>query len=182
MSDRPRLWSWLTVATACLLAPACGGGEEGGAADASAVIDAAFGCESSAEPGGEPFELTMGLETDGTFQELSDGDAAPLILGGQGLYMLLPELRAGLSVDADSVCFRCVMEVGPSGEFEGLRQAGVVEFRTLEASLFSASPVIILGGPDKGEMLDGATVQVSLTCDGHGLSGAVTRELALYLP
>lgn len=168
------------LALSFLASPGCGSGESGGTADASFPTDAAFPCERDAQ-GGEPFDLALGLVADGEFQELSDGDQAPIVLGGQGLYMLLPDLQADFAVESETICLEFLAQIDPVGEYGGLEQPGIVEFRTTGQGSFRAGPTLILGGREVGEALDGATVRLRLSCAGHGLSGEVERELQLHI-
>lgn len=155
------------------------GGDDGGEPDADP--GGGFSCEQVPQPG-DAFELRVGLKSSGDFQELLDGDVVPVVLGGQGLYMMELDVRATLSIPSDSICLGFVAEVGPWGDFEGVRQPGVIGLRlATDGSFRGLSQIILAGGPDMARELDGADVQFTMSCDGHGFSGDVQRDLHLAL-
>lgn len=113
----------IAVAALCIADGACASDDDGGSpAIADAGLDAGFSCESSGGAG-ESFELRLGLRSgeERAYVELEDGGEAPLVLGYQGLYMLLLESQAVLPVDSDAFCLQCAMEMSPStsGSFAG---------------------------------------------------------------
>lgn len=160
-------------------AAACGADATGGAAGGGERPDGGpFACEGDLETGTEAFDLRLGVAAGGEFRELLDGDVVIVVEGGQRLYMIEPDLRAAFAMEAETVCLRCVFEVGPAGAFGGLRtRPGVVEFESGDNGGFEAEPQVILGGKNQALQIDGAEVEVSARCDGHGLTGAVRRRL-----
>lgn len=161
-----------------LVAAACSGG---GSGEPDAAVDAEpdpFGCEPSAT-GGDPFELLLGIDSEGGFDELSDGDECPILTGGQGLLMIIVAYRASLPFDADRVCLECLVEVTPVDAPDGFGQAGVVVFRASDDGTFEGTSTIIVGGLDVGDELDGKDANVAIHCDGHGRSGSIERMVRL---
>lgn len=167
-----------TLAALCLAASACAEDVPSAPPDAAPV---ALSCEQSAAAGGDPFEFAVGLRKDEGYVELSDGDEATVVLGYQGFYMLLLEGRAALSVPADQVCLSCDVELSPSvsGSFDGATQKGNIGFEAMATGAFSGGFTLIIGSQTDRADLDGAEVELTMSCDGHGLSGTVQRALRL---
>ncbi|HTE52380.1 MAG TPA: hypothetical protein VK698_16125 [Kofleriaceae bacterium] len=179
MSRLPLVRS-LALVVVCAGASACGSDSPAEPIDAG-VVDAGFSCEPEGEPG-EPFDLQISLTTDGVFRELVDGDMAPVVLGPQGLYMLELEVRATLSIPSESICLHTLADVSAWEQFNGITQPGVIGMRTVEDGSFSGiAQIILAGGAEMAQNLDGAEVVVTMACDGHGLSGSISRDLNLFL-
>jgi hypothetical protein len=166
----------------CLVAGGCGGDEPAAPIDAAVEpdIDGGFSCEASGG-GGEPFDLLLGIRTEGgDFDELADGDDATLVLGFQGFYMMLLEAVAGLPTSDAVVCLECVVELSPSvsGSFAGAVQNVPLRFAQAPTGDYTGTiPPLILAAQSARPQLDGAEVQLSLVCEGHGLTGAVERTV-----
>lgn len=173
------------AAAACIAAAlGCGGGDAGAPDGAPPATDAnALTCESTGGVGGESFQMAIGIkegETD--FTELTDGDQCPLVVGAQGLLMLLLDVRATFAVPEDSVCLECVASVGPTDTFDGITLPTVIVFRRLDGTLYDGYLTFILGSRvELEEKLDGASAPVTLDCIGHGFSERLERTLSLYV-
>lgn len=182
MQRRMRSWLSPALAAAWLAAAACGSGDDAPDDPPDAAPVDPFGCEPRGADDDELFDLTVGLRTDDTFTEIADGDQCPVLLGSQGLYMFQGELRASVSLPTDSVCFDCIAEVTASGDFEGITQPGYIGFSATNESFFSGfSTIILAGGEEAAAALEGAQVDISVSCVGHGHSGTVTRSVQLFL-
>lgn len=168
------------AASLCLVA--CGSDEPADPIDAGIDpdIDGGFTCEASGG-GGDPFDLLLGIRTeDGVFVELADGADAPLVLGFQGLYMLLLETVAAIPASDAVVCLECVVELSPSvsGTFAGAIQNVPVRFAAAPKGDYTGSiPPLVLAAQSARPDLDGAEVELSLECEGRGLTGTVQRTV-----
>ena len=141
-------------------------------------------CEGDGSGQGEPFGLRLGLAAeDNGFVELADGDDCPLVTGAQGLLMLITEMRSDLAIDAEGICMYCDLEMGPAGDFQGASLAGSAIFRDVGGGDLSAQSIFILGAAGQlTPVLDGADVELTLACDGHGYAAAIDRSLHLMVP
>lgn len=171
----------LVVLAAALTPAACSGASDGdtdgtGAPDGSALL-----CNAG---GGEPFDLSVGyMGADSTYVELADGDDATLVLGAQGLLMLHLETRAALSIASDEVCFTCRIEVGPTDSgFAGAAIDGPMSFSGEGGDSYAGAFNVILGSPDASDAFADAQVEVTMNCDGNGMSGSLAQSLWLRLP
>ncbi|HUS68573.1 MAG TPA: hypothetical protein VMZ28_28755 [Kofleriaceae bacterium] len=160
---------------------ACGGNSDVPAAP-DAAPDASFGCYS--DEGGTDMGLTLGHFDGETFTELADGDDTLLVLGAQGFYMLQLEPRAGMSVDGDSVCLQCQLDVSASeAGYPGDMQVLEPYFDQVEANTFGTIILVILGSATEPEPYADSRVDISLSCQGHGYSGVVERQdIKLTIP
>ncbi len=174
----------ITAAALCLAAGACAGGGDDGDGGGATGADAGGGlsCESSGGDG-ESFELRLGLRSgeNQEYVELEDGDRAPVVLGYQGLYMLLLESEAALSVEGDELCLRCAAEMNPSGSasLERASQGANVAFQATGSGVFRGSLTLVIGSGTDRPNLEGAEVTLTMSCSGHGLSGSVERAVRL---
>lgn len=189
MFDRLRI----AVAGLCLATAACSSsgddGDDGSGSEADAApdaggipgLDAGPACDPSGG-GGEAIDLVIGLRSlvdAEAFTELADGDQADVVLGFQGLYMLLLETRGPLPFEGDTVCLACSVELSPTEEFRGTMQAGNVSFDTMPTGGFRGPFTLIVGAQSEKPDIEGAEVQLSMSCTGHGVSGTVERSLRL---
>jgi hypothetical protein len=181
MSRQTHSWLSPALAAAWLAAAACGAGEDPADPPDAAPVDP-FGCEPRSGGDDELFDMTIGLRMEDSFVEIGDGDQCPVLLGSQGLYMFQGELRASVSFPTDSVCFDCIAEVSAFGDFDGITQPGYIGFSANTESFFSGfSTIILAGGAAAAEALEGAQVDISVSCVGHGYSGTVSRSVQLFL-
>jgi hypothetical protein len=188
MFDRLRI----AVAGLCLATAACSSsddGDDGSGSEADAGpdaggipgLDAGPACDPGGG-GGEAIDLILGLrslEKADAFTELADGDQADVVLGFQGLYMLLLETRGPLPIEQDAVCLACSVELSPVGEFRGAMQAGNVSFDTMPTGGFRGPFTLIVGAQSEKPDIEGAEVELSMSCNGHGVTGTVERSLRL---
>ena len=159
---------------------ACGGNSEVTAVDAAP--DASFGCYS--DEGGTDMGLTLGHFDGETFVELADGDDSILVLGAQGFYMLQVEPRAGMAVDGESVCLQCQLDVSAAeAGYPGDMQVLEPYFDQVEPGTFGTTILVIVGSRTQPEPYADQRVDVSLSCQGHGYAGTVTRQdIKLTIP
>jgi len=178
----------IAVAVLCAAAAACSSGDgsngsdddDGAGSVADAGLDAGLECESTGGAG-ESFEMLLGARTGNEYVELSDGDSITVVLGFQGLYMLLLASEAALPVSSESLCLYCVVDVSPStsGDFDGTSQNGNVGFATVDGDTFRGAFTIIVGSQSEKPQLTDAEVELSMSCSGHGYAGSVERSLRL---
>jgi hypothetical protein len=171
---------WPAAALLALGCPACSGG--GSAEPDADTTDAPPSCEEVDQ--GTAFDLRFGLATEtGEFDELSDGDDCPLVVGTQGILMMIGELRAGLADPprgASSMC--CTARVGPSGSFDGATQSAPVPVEDNGDEL-AAYALVLLTSADMADTLDGAEVSVAWSCaDAAGAAGSVDLSLRFIIP
>jgi hypothetical protein len=168
---------------ASLLVPLLGCGAGSDQVEEDAAVDP-FGCETLAgdDGTGEPASLAVGYLEGEAFVELSDGDQAPIVKGSQGLYMLVVQLRTDAAPPADSFCLACQRLVSPSGAFEGLDHSANMTFQEDEGSFLANTALILGGGSDIEAALDGAQVDVSFDCSGHGVQAGVSLGVQLFIP
>ena len=176
--------AWLSVVLVAVSTVVAGceePSEPAGPPDAAPPVP--FACEPSEDMAGEPLTFSLSATVDGRdFVELADGDDCPLVLGFQGLFMLLMELRSPLGVTAEEVCLDCAVSVSPTGSFPGVSQRNFIRFDATSDTMFTAGATIILGiGPDQSQGLNGAEVEVAFQSSGHGLSGEVRRNVRLVV-
>ena len=174
--------AWPAVAAAVLCSLACSGGGGTPADPDAETADAAPACAEVAP--GSAFDLRFGLASEtGDFDELVDGDDCPLVVGSQGLLMMIGELRAGLADpprSSSSMC--CTARVGPTGAFDGVTQTGLVPVRDRGDEL-AGYALVLLTSADMAEALDGAEVSVAWNCaDAEDASSSVDLSLRFYLP
>jgi hypothetical protein len=171
---------------ACVAAAAlgCGGGEGWPDAEPPAPDANALTCNSADGVGGQTFEMAIGIKEGETgFAELADDDQCPLVIGGQGLLMLLLDVRGTFAIPEDSVCLECSASVGPTDTFDGVTlDDGKIVFWRLDGTLYDGYLTFILGSRVELEpKLDGASAPVTLDCIGHGFSQRIERTLSLYV-
>ena len=163
---------------------ACGGGSDGASAEPDAAPENPYSCENEPESG-DAFDFRVGLKSEDGFHEITDGDQAPIELGPQGLYMLQLDVAATLSIPSEAVCFFCVAQVSPAGAWPGVSQPGVIALKTAPggpADAFAGATIVILaGGREQAAQLDGADVDLTIQCDGHGFSAQSQHALHLSL-
>jgi hypothetical protein len=182
-----RVPALLALLGAALVGPAgmaCGGGSADGSSEPDAAPENPFSCEDEPESG-DPFDFRVGLRSEDAFHEITDGDQAPVELGPQGLYMLQLDVQATLSIPSAAVCFFCSAAVSPAGTWPGVSQPGVIALKTAPggpADSFAGTTIVILaGGIDQAAQLDGADVDLTVHCDGHGFSAESQHALQLFL-
>lgn len=174
-------------AAAVVLLPALAGGCGGnGGADEPSPPDAQSDlvCERATDGGEESFDLSLGVrsgEDEQDFVELTDGDPAPLVLGFQGLYMLLLSSEASLPIDSEEICLHCdaVLSPSTSGSFRGARQAAGIAFKLTESGRFRGAFTLIIGSGSDRPKFEGAEVTLALTCERVGFVATVERALTL---
>lgn len=171
----------LAAALASLAAAGCSGGGAG-TPDAAPVNP--YSCEPG-EGSGEAFDVTMGIDVNGEFTAVAEGDMVPIVQGNQGLFMIPLELRSSQLVDlmptpADSVCLDCNTVLGATDGFAGLEQRGFVGFDAIGGGSYSGySTLILAGGEDLATALDGSQLSLSVSCNGHGFAGEVSQTVQL---
>lgn len=149
------------------------------------VVPDAAPTQLACEPRGgaaETVPLAVGLNAEGSFLELADGDTCPLVVGYQGFLMLVVELRAPMPVQFEGICLDCVTTMTAAASFPGVTQQAYTQFREQPDATFAGFSSIVLGEKTALEDLDGEEVSLTIECGGHGLAGDVARTVLLEIP
>jgi hypothetical protein len=96
--------------------------------------------------------------------------------------MMVVELRAPMPISFEGVCLECVTTISAAASFAGVVQQANTQFRQQPDGTFSGFSSIILGEKTLLEDLDTAQVDLSIECDGNGVTGGVAHPLVLDIP
>lgn len=122
------------------------------------------------------------LDDDERFVELSEGQDVTLLWGYQGYLMLSIDVAAEVELDgAPDSCLRCESSIAsPTDAFSPVELQAMQPFTPLSPGFFTTHMFLVLA-EDKARY-DGQSAQLSITCAGHGHTGATENVLGLVVP
>ena len=163
-----------------LLSAACGE-PSATEADAGDAEDAAPACLTSSEVGAS-IPLRIGSTEGGEFVDLAEGQEVELVWGYQGYLMIIFGMAAEADLDgADEVCFHCEVSLSSStGAFADSSLDSMFHFLPNQPDLYSSQVLLVL--VDDPALYDGATAQLTASCDQTQRSTAIERTLGLSVP
>jgi hypothetical protein len=123
--------------------------------------------------------LRLGSRTDAGFSDLEDGQDIPLVLGPQGIWMLMLDVRLDeMPLPVQKFCWPCEAQLRTTtGSFEDeVRNLQVTFYERADGAL--ESTFIFTVGEQVAPFAE-TDVEFTLSCHGHGFAATAHEQLHL---